>query len=53
MVLFAGVIVDRRCSLGAEISSLGVEIEGADAVGTVRASELHAAFDPLDFVGFH
>jgi hypothetical protein len=47
------VIIDGGCGLGAEISGLGVEIERADAVGTVRAQELHAALDALDSVCFH
>jgi hypothetical protein len=52
-MLSAGVIVDCGCSLGAEVSGFGVEVEGADAVGTAIAREFHAALDPLDFVGFH
>jgi hypothetical protein len=50
---FGGVIVDRGCGLGAQVAGSGVEVERADAVGTVRAGELHAAFDALDSVGFH
>ena len=53
MVGFAGVIIDRGGGLGAEVAGLGVEIQSADAVGTVRARELHAALDALDSVGFH
>ena len=53
MVHFRGVIVDRGRGLGAEVARFRVEIEGADGVGTVRASELHAAFDALDSVTFH
>ena len=48
-----GVIVDRGCGLGAQVAGSGVEVERADAVGTMRAGELHAAFDALDSVGFH
>jgi hypothetical protein len=47
------VIVDGGCGLGAEITGFGVEIERADAVGTVRANELHAALDALDSIGLH
>ena len=47
------MIVDGGCGLGAEITGFGVEIERADAVVTMRAAKLHAAFDALDFVGFH
>ena len=50
---FGGVIVEGGSGLGAKVTALGVEIEGADAVGTVGAGELHAALDALDFVGFH
>jgi hypothetical protein len=53
VVRFAGVIVDRSCGLGAEVAGLGVEVQSADAVGTVRASKPHAALDALDSVGFH
>lgn len=53
VVGFAGVIVDRGCCLSTEVASLFVEIESAHAVGTVRAGELHAAFDALDSIGFH
>ena len=45
--------VDRGCGLGAEVSDLRVEIERANAVGTMHTGELHAALNPLDFVGFH
>lgn len=45
--------VDRGCGLGAEVSDLRVEIERANAVGTMHTGELHAALDALDFVGFH
>jgi hypothetical protein len=53
VVSFAGVIVHRGCSLGAEVSGFGIEVEGADAVSAMRAGELHAALDALDPVGFH
>jgi hypothetical protein len=53
MVHFRGVIVDHRRGLGAEVARFRVEIESADGVGTVSASELHAAFDALDSVKFH
>ena len=53
MVHSRGVIVDRRRGLGAEVARFRVEIEGADGVGTVSASELHAAFDALDPIGLH
>lgn len=53
MVGLAGVIVDGGCGLGAEVAEFRVEIDGADAVGTLRAGELHAALDALDSVGFH
>ena len=52
-VRFAGVIVDRGCGLGAEVAALGVEVQRADAVCTLRASELHAALNALDSIGFH
>ena len=45
--------VDGGCGLGAEVAGFGVEIYGADAVGTLSAVELHAALDALDSVGFH
>jgi hypothetical protein len=53
VVRFGGVIVDRGCGLGAEVAGSCVEIEGADAVGAVRAGKLHAALDALDSIGFH
>jgi hypothetical protein len=53
VVRFGGVIIDRGCGLGAEVAGPRVEIERADAVGTLRAGELHAALDALDSVGFH
>ena len=53
MVSFCGVSIDRGCGLGAEVARLGVEIQRADTVGTVRAGELHAALDALDSIGFH
>ena len=53
VVGFGGVIVDGGGGLGAEVAGFGVEIEGADAVSTVGAGELHAALDALDTVGFH
>jgi len=48
-----GVIVDCGCGLGAEIADLRIEIEGAHAVGAVRAGELHSVLNALDAVGFH
>ena len=50
---FGGVLVDHGCSLSAEIAGLGVEVQRADAVFTLRAGELHAALDALNSVGFH
>ena len=50
---FAGVIIDRGCSLSAEVAALGVEVQRADAVCTLSAGELHAALDALDSIGFH
>jgi hypothetical protein len=50
---FAGVVVDRRCGLGSKVSNSGIKIERADTVLAVRASELHAALDALDSIGFH
>jgi hypothetical protein len=47
------VKIDGGCGLSAEVSGLGVEIERAYAVGTMRTGELHATLDALDFVGFH
>ena len=48
-----GVMVDCGCGLGAEVAGLRVEFQSADAVGTLRAGEPHAALDALDSVGFH
>ncbi len=53
VVGLGGVIVDRGGGLRAEVASLGVEIERADAVGTARADKLHATFDALESIGFH
>jgi hypothetical protein len=53
MVRFGGVIVDGGCRLSANIAGFGVEISGADSVGTMRAAELHAAFDAFNTIGFH
>jgi len=53
VVRFGSVIIDHGCSLGAEVARLGVEVQRADAVRTLRAGELHAALDALDSVGFH
>ena len=50
---FGGVVVDGGGGLGAEIPRFGVEVERGDAVGAMRADELHAALDALDSVGFH
>src|ERR1017187_11024320 len=47
------MIVDCGGGLSAQVAESGVEIQGADAVGTVRTGELHAALDALDSVGFH
>ena len=49
----SGVSIDRGCGLGAEVAGFRVEVDRADAVGTLRAGELHAALDALDSVGFH
>ena len=48
-----GVLIDGSRGLGAEVASLGVEIERADAVFTVRACELYAVLDAFGTVGFH
>ena len=48
-----GVIVDHGRGLGAEVAGFRVEVQRADAVFTLRAGELHAALDALNFVGFH
>ena len=53
MVRFGGMIVDCGGGLSAQVAESGVEIQGADAVGTVRTGELHATLDALDSVGFH
>jgi hypothetical protein len=53
MVSLGRVKIDGGCSLSAEVSGLGIEIERADAMRTVNAGKLHAALDALDFVGFH
>ena len=53
MVGLGCVIVDGSCGLGAQVALLGVEIERAYTVGTVRAVKLHAALDALESVGFH
>ena len=52
-VRFCCVVIDRGRGLGAEIAALGVEVQRADAVCTLRAGELHAALDALNSVGFH
>ena len=52
-VRFAGVIINRGRGLSAEVAALRVEVQCADAVCTLRAGELHAALDALDFIGFH
>ena len=52
-VRFAGVIINRGRGLGAEVAALGVEVQRADAVRALRASELHAALNALDSIGFH
>jgi hypothetical protein len=48
-----GMSVDGGCGLGAQVTGFGVEIKGADAVGTLLAGELHAALDAFDAIGFH
>ena len=53
MVRFGGVSIDYGCGLGAEVAGFRVEVQCADAMGTLRAGELHAALDALDSVGFH
>ena len=53
MVRFGGVVVHGGGGLRAEVSGFGVEVESADAVGTVGAGEFHAALDALDAIGFH
>ncbi len=45
-----GVPVDGGSGLGAEIAVAGIEVECADIVGAVGASELHAALDASDGV---
>jgi len=45
-----GVLVDGGSGLRAQVAVAGVEVERADVVGTVRAGELHAAFDASDGV---
>lgn len=53
VVHFDGVVVDRGCSLSAEVAAPGVEIERADAMLTLCAGEPHAALDTFDTIGFH
>jgi hypothetical protein len=53
VVSFGGVVVDGGRGLCTQVAGLRVEVESADAMGTVRAGELHAALDALDSVGFH
>ena len=53
VVRLGGVSIDRGCGLGAEVAAFCVEVNRADAVGTLGAGELHAALDALDSVGFH
>ncbi len=50
---FGRVIINSARGLGAEVSALGVEVLSADSMGTLRATEFHAALDALDSVGFH
>jgi len=50
---FSGVLVDGGCGLGAKVAGLGVKIQRADAVITVRAGEFHAALDALNLIGLH
>ena len=53
VVSLARVTINRGCGLGTEVASFLVEVEGANAVSTARAVELHATFDALDSIGFH
>ncbi len=53
VVRLGGVSIDQGCGLGAEVAGFRVELQCADAMGTLRAGELHAALDALDSVGFH
>ena len=45
-----GVPVDGGGGLGTEVAVAGVEVEGADMVSAVGASELHASLDAGDGV---
>ena len=53
MVHLRGVSIDCGRGLGAEVAHSCVEVQGADAVPTDGAGELHAALDALDSIGFH
>lgn len=48
-----GVGVDGGGGLGAQVPGFSVEIQSADAVGTLLARELHAVLDAFDAIGFH
>jgi hypothetical protein len=48
-----GMGVDGGGGLGAQVSGFSVEIQSADAVGTLLARELHAVLDAFDAIGFH
>lgn len=50
VVDFGGVAIDGGGSLSAEVAGLGIEVEGGDVVGAVRASEPHATLDARDGV---
>jgi hypothetical protein len=43
-----GVLVNGGGGLGAEVAVAGIEVEGADVVGTMGAGKLHATFDASD-----
>jgi hypothetical protein len=45
-----GVLVNGGGGLGAEVAVAGIEVEGADVVGTMGAGKLHATFDASDGV---
>ena len=45
-----GMLVNGGGGLGAEVAVAGIEVEGADVVGTMGAGELHATFDASDRV---
>ena len=45
-----GMLVNGGGGLGAEVAVAGIEVEGADMVGTMGAGKLHATFDASDGV---